>query len=117
MPSRQQWLRQARQILSETFGPQSGPIRVTIKNAAGESVSLTAVGDAAPASSQTASPLEAAILQVLRSGHTIPPKQLASKAGYAYGPRFRSVMADLSRRGAVVRTPDGYRQGQVSRDK
>jgi hypothetical protein len=39
-----------------------------------------------------------------------PTKALARLAGYSYSPHVRAAVADLVRRGLLLRTPDGLRR-------
>lgn len=54
------------------------------------------------------SKFEQAILEALSGGEPMPGKLVAKRAGYSYGGRLRSVLADMTRRGMIAHTADGY---------
>lgn len=56
----------------------------------------------------TFAPLELDILRVMTSAPQTA-KRLANRADRPAGSHFRQALADLSRKGLIVRVPDGYR--------
>lgn len=52
--------------------------------------------------------IEEAIMEVATDW--IGTKALASKAGYVYGGGFRGIVADMVRRGILLRGPDGVKR-------
>lgn len=54
------------------------------------------------------SKFEQAILEALSGGEPMPGKLVAKRAGYSYGGRLRSVLADMTRRGLLTHSPNGY---------
>lgn len=69
------------------------------------SVSITVAPIVVPA---PLSDMERAIVQAL-GNRTLTAKALAPAAGYRYSSYFRKVLADMTRRGLILRTADGYR--------
>lgn len=54
-------------------------------------------------------PMEAAILEALEDGRPQPGKRIAKATGYSYGGRLRHCLSDLTRRGVLHHSADGYR--------
>src|SRR6185437_10984675 len=53
-------------------------------------------------------PMESAILEALQDGRPLPGKRVAKAAGYSYSARLRTCLADMTRRGLLKHSPDGY---------
>lgn len=54
-------------------------------------------------------PIEQGILEALSDGSTLTGKRIAKRSQYAYSPRLRQTLADMTRRSLLAHGPDGYR--------
>ncbi len=108
---RSEWLRTARDILTEDYGQTQGDIVVTIQDSLGNTIRYTLTPEQGSLLLAAAlSPMEADIVRALGDGCMIG-KRLASAAGYVYNSQFRTIVANLcERRPPVLRKTDqGYR--------
>jgi hypothetical protein len=84
------------------------PIRVNIE-APGSSVHIVFDGDGSRRVNPGSSPEADEVILSVCTKTPQTSKTIARRAGYIYGAHWRSKMADFTRRGLLVRTPDGLR--------
>jgi len=107
---RSEWLRTARDILTEDCGQVQGSIVVTLQDSQGNTIRYTLTPEHGPLTVALAlSPIEADIVRALGGGVMIG-KRLASAAGYSYNSQFRTIVSNLCERRPPVlqKTEQGY---------
>jgi hypothetical protein len=107
------WLREARRLLTEACGPQTGKIRVVVVNERGEGIEFTLPPDQGWPAARFASvdhltPTEVAVLAVC-SAEARKAESIARAINRDCNSYLRGLLTKLVTRGHLERTLDGYR--------
>jgi hypothetical protein len=102
-------------LLSQGENAKFGRIEITIANEEGETIRII-VDEKTTASFQGGLPvtddlsdLENSIIELLHgSGHALRGKEIAARIEERFTSHFREILSDLSRRGLILRTTQGY---------